>query len=157
MRWIPVLLALAATPAMAAAQAAPPYAPQYSHPPQASQDELAAAQRALRDPSTAQAMSRVSGALTRAIMNMPVGEIEAAVEGRAPTAADRRRTVGDSVGGPQEAARIERDVASSGAQMQVMGNALANALPGMLAAAGQLQQEIERATANLPDPTYPRR
>ncbi len=154
MRWIPVLLALAATPAMAAGQAAPPYAPQY---PQASQDELAAAQRALRDPSTAQAMSRVSGALTRAIMNMPVGEIEAAVEGRAPTAADRRRTVGDSVGGPQEAARIERDVAMSGAQMQVMGNALANALPGMLAAAGQLQQEIERATANLPDPTYPRR
>ena len=148
MRWIPILLALAATPAMAGGQAAPP---------QASPDELAAAQRVLRDPSTAQAMSRVSGALTRAIMNMPVGEIEAAVEGRAPTSADRRRTVGDSVGGPAEAARIEREVAASGAQMQVMGNALANALPGMLAAAGQLQQEIERATANLPDPTYPRR
>ena len=36
----------------------------------------------------------------------------------------------DSVGGPAETARIERQVAASGAQVQAMGNGLANALPG---------------------------
>ena len=39
------------------------------------------------------------GALSKAFMNLPVGEIEAAVEGRPVTAADRNRTVRDVAGG----------------------------------------------------------
>jgi hypothetical protein len=146
---LPVLLFAVAAPAVAADPA--------PRPGEAAPADVAAAQKALRDPATADTMTRIGGALTRAIMNMPIGEIEAAVEGRAPTGADRQRTVGDSVGGPGEADRIERQVAASGAQVQAMGSALANALPGMLAAAGKMKDELEKATANLPDPTYPRR
>lgn len=140
---------LAATALSTAASAEPTRQPAPS--------DVEAAQKALRDPRTAETMSRVTGALARAVMALPVGELEAAVEGRAPNEADRKRTVQDSLGGPAEAARIEREVAGSGAQMQAMGNALANALPGMIAAAGAMQKEVEKATANLPDPTYPRR
>ena len=147
MRWLPVLFIASAAPAIAVDPA----------PAQPAQSEVANAQKVLRDPAAAETMSRVGGALTRAIMNMPVGEIEAAVEGRTPTAADRQRTVQDSVGGPAEAARIERQVVGSGAQMRAMGAALADALPGIVGALGEAAEKVERATANLPDPTYPRR
>ena len=45
----------------------------------------------LSDPAMADKLGRMLGALTRALMDMPVGEVEAAIEGRAPTAADRAR------------------------------------------------------------------
>jgi hypothetical protein len=140
------LLAFLSVPAVAAEPSPRPTA-----------GDLADAQKVLRDPQTGEAVARMTGALTRAIMNAPVGEFEAAIEGRPATRADRQRTVRDRIGGPVAAARIEREVAASGVRVQAMGNALADALPGMLAAAGDLQRELEKAVANLPDPTYPRR
>ena len=140
---------LLSSPAFAADPPAAPAGP--------TSPDVGAAQRVLKDPAIGEKMSRMGGALTRALMNVPVGEIEAAAEGRAPTAADRRRTVGDTVGGPAEAARIERDVAASGAQMQAMGSALADALPAIVGALGEAASEVEKAVANMPDPTYPRR
>ena len=90
-------------------------------------------------------------------MNLPVGELEAAIEGRPVTRADRQRTIGDSIGDPYVEQRIERQAAASGRTIQAASQALANSLPAILQAIDGATADIERAIGNLPDPTYPRR
>jgi hypothetical protein len=131
-------LMLAATPTMAA-----PAAPQL--PPE------------LSDPAMAEKLGRMAGALTKSLMDLPVGEIEAAVEGRPATAADKNKRVRDEIGGPEAEQRVAADVAASGRQMQAATKALVASLPAIMGALDQAEKELERATANLPDPTYPRR
>jgi hypothetical protein len=111
----------------------------------------------LSDPAMADKLGRMMGALTRALMDMPVGELQAAVEGREPTTADRSRRVRDHIGGPDAEREVEAKVAASGRQMQAMGKALAASLPSIMASLEGAERELERATANLPDPTYPKR
>ncbi|MCY7398456.1 MAG: hypothetical protein LH466_06425 [Sphingomonas bacterium] len=115
----------------------------------------------LTDPAMADQLGRVAGALTRSLMNVPVGELEAAIEGRPATRADRARTVGDSVGDPYIEQRIAEQAAASGRTMQAVGQAasqaLAASLPAIMQAIDGARDQIERAVGNLPDPTYPRR
>ncbi len=132
-------LMLAATPAMAAPKEAPQLPPELS------------------DPAMADRLGRMMGALTRALMDMPVGELEAAAQGREPTAADRSRRVRDRIGGPDAEREVEAKVAASGRQMQAMTKALVASLPAIMASLEGVERELERATANLPDPTYPKR
>ena len=132
-------LMLAAPPALAAPREAPQSPPEFS------------------DPAMADKLGRMAGALTRALMDVPVGEVEAAIQGREPTAADRARRVRDHVGGPVAEREIEAQVAASGRQMQAMGRALVASLPSIMASLEGVERELERATANLPDPTYPKR
>jgi hypothetical protein len=110
----------------------------------------------LSDPAMADKLGRVAGVLTKSLMDMPVGEIEAAIDGRPATPADRAKRVRDEIGGPAAEQRVAADVAQSGRQMQAMTKALVSSLPAIMGALGQAQRELERATANLPDPTYPR-
>jgi hypothetical protein len=131
-------LVLAATPAVAA-----PAAPQL--PPE------------LSDPAMADKLGRMAGVLTKSLMDMPVGEIEAAIEGRPATPADKAKRVRDEIGGPAAEQQVQAEVAQSGRQMQAMTKALVSSLPAIMGALSQAQRELERATANLPDPTYPRR
>ena len=132
-------LLLTPMPAMAAPKNAPPVPPEFS------------------DPAMADHLGKMAGALTKALMDMPVGELEAAAQGRQPTAADRSRRVRDRLGGPNAEREVEAKVAASGRQMQAMGQALAASLPSIMASLENAEREIERATANLPDPTYPKR
>ena len=136
-------LALAASPALAA--------PHHTTVPQLP--------RQLTDPAMADQMGRVAGALTRAFMNLPVGEVEAAIEGRPATSADRRRTVRDIAGrnDPYLDQRIEQQATRSGAAIQAGARAMASALPGILDSIDRAADQIDRATANLPQPGYPRR
>lgn len=136
--WIALPLMIAATPAMAA-----PAVPQL--PPE------------LSDPAMADKLGRMAGALTKSLMDLPVGELEAAVQGRPATAADKAKRVRDSIGGPEAEQRVQTEVAQSGRQMQAMSKALVASLPAIMAALDQAEKQLERATANLPDPTYPKR
>ncbi len=111
----------------------------------------------LTDPAMADQLGRVAGAVTRSLMNLPVGEVEAAIEGRPVTREDRARTVRDSIGDPYVAQRIANEAAASGRTMQAATKALANSLPAIMGAIDGARDEIERAVGNLPDPTYPRR
>ena len=111
----------------------------------------------LADPALGQKMGRMAGALSKALMDVNVGEIEAAVEGREPTAADRRRKVRDIAGGGFDERDVERQVAAATPAMQRGFQAVANSLPAILSAMEPVIDEIERATANLPQPGYPRR
>jgi hypothetical protein len=137
------LLSLA-TPALAQAYPAPAPVP---IPPQ------------IMDPALPAQLGRMAGALTRAFMNLPVGELEAAIDGRPATPADRRKTVGSETRreNPYAEQEIQRDVASSAGAMQSSARAMQRALPAIQQALVQAAAAIERETANLPSPNYPRR
>jgi hypothetical protein len=111
----------------------------------------------LSDPAMADKLTKMMGPLTRVLMDMPVGELQAIAEGREPTTADKTRRVRDAIGGPEAQKELEADIAAAGPRMRAMQKALVAALPAIMSALGPLQKELERATANLPDPTYPKR
>jgi hypothetical protein len=132
-------LALIPVPAAAAAEA-----PQTQIPPE------------LSDPAVADKLTRALGPLSRALMNMPVGELEAALSGREPTAADRSKRLADQIG-PEGQKDVEATIAAAGPQMRAMQKALVASLPAIMSALGGMEKELERAAANMPDPTYPKR
>ena len=139
-------LMLAASPAIAAQAPAAPEPPAAAQiPPEMS------------DPAMADKLTRVATVLVKSLMDMPVGEVEAAMAGRTPTEADRGKRVRDEVGGPEAERELTAKVAASGPQMRAMQKALVSSLPAILGALQGVEKELERAVANMPDPTYPRR
>ena len=146
MRLLLAAAVLIAAPAMAAPKDSPKPAP-IVVPPE------------LSDPAVADKLGRMSGALAKAMLDMPVGELEAAVEGRPATQADRARRVRDEVGGDDPAieGRIATATAASGQVMQSATKALVASLPAILASLEGARVELEKAVSNLPDPTYPKR
>jgi hypothetical protein len=116
----------------------------------------------LTDPALAQTLGKMFGILTKAMMDMPVGEMQAAVEGREPTAADKSRTVRDLTGrDPNFERKVEAQVAQSVPRMQAGLKAMSRSLPAMAKAvekaADEMEGSLDRATANLPQPGYPKR
>jgi hypothetical protein len=116
----------------------------------------------LTDPAMGETLGKMLGALTKAMMDMPVGEMQAAAEGRAPTAADNARTVRDLAGrDPNFERKMEQQIAATMPRMRATMKAMAKSLPvmarGMEKVAEQMEGTIDRATANLPQPGYPKR
>ena len=148
-----LMLPLVALASPALAQSAPP--PPYDHAPPPY--EMPALPPQLFDPAMPAQLGRMAGALTRVFMNLPVGELEAAIEGRPPSPSDRRKTVGNTVRRdyPSIERDIQRDVASSAGAMQSGARAMQRAMPVIGQAIGRAAAEIERATANMPSPYYP--
>jgi hypothetical protein len=130
---------LAAAPPAAPAPVAPPPPPTVQLPPQ------------LTDPATGDRLADAVEALSHALLNLPVGEVQAAVEGRPPTPADRRRTV------RQLDPNFERRIAAARPRIQASMRAMATALPEVMQSLHQAREAIERAAANMPDPNYPKR
>jgi len=93
-------------------------------------------------------------ALSRAFLDLPVGEVQAAIENRPATRADRNRRVRDVAGVD------ERDLDQSIAQnSQVLKNgvqSVVRSLPVIQRALNQAGEEVARAVNNLPSPAYPR-
>lgn len=116
----------------------------------------------LTDPAMAETLSEMLSALTRAMMDMPVGELQAAAEGREPTAADKSRTMRDLAGGaPDLDRKVEQQVRQAMPRMQRTMKAMAASLPAMAKAmekvADEMESKLDRATANIPQPGYPKR
>ena len=116
----------------------------------------------LTDPAMADTLGKMLGALTRTMMDVPVGEMQAAMEGRQATDADKRRTIRDVAGrDPNFERKVEEQVAVAIPRMQAGMKAMAKSMPAMIGAlekaAEGMEQELDRATANLPQPGYPRR
>ena len=117
------------------------------------QPPTAQIQRVLSDPATADRMTNVMQSLSNAMLDLPVGEIQAAVEGRTPTAADKRRTIRDL----EPDLDVRREISQARPMIQQSMKALGEALPGIVQSLQQAQRSLERAAANMPDPTYPKR
>ena len=115
--------------------------------------------QALNDPATADRLARMMQSLSQAFLNLPVGEVEAAAQGRAVTPADRNRTLREV--GRKDNPNFERDLqaslAGSRATMQASMKAFAAALPSMVKALGDAGREMEKAAENMPRPNYPKR
>ena len=141
----PVLFALPLLLVAAPAFAAPQRAPQL--PPE------------LTDPAMGEKLGRMAGALSKALLDVKVGEVAAIAQGREASPAEKNRTVRDmAVGGdPNAERRLEQQVAASGPIIQKSMTAMAKALPAIMGALEEVGEEMERATANLPQPGYPRR
>jgi phage-related tail protein len=136
-------LALAALVTPAVADAAPAH------------EETARIQRELTDPIWADRLTDAMLAMSRALMNMPVGEVEAAVEGRQPTAADKRRTVQSETGLSEQ--QLRGQIEDSRASMRAGMEAVAAALPAIMKGVSDARRELEKASANVPRPDYPKR
>ena len=113
----------------------------------------------LFDPQMADRLADTMQAVSQALLNLPVGEVRAAVEGREPTPADRALTVRDlgRRDDPNFDANFRRQMAQARPAMERGMKALNTALPAMEKALGDTRDAIDRAVANMPDPTYPRR
>lgn len=116
----------------------------------------------LTSPAMAETLSEMLASLTRAMLDMPVGELQAAAEGREPTAADKSRTMRDLAGGGADLDRkVEQQVREAMPRMQRTMKAMATSLPAMARTmekmADEMEGKLDRATANLPQPGYPKR
>ncbi len=131
-------LALAASPAMA--QSAEPVVP--AIPPE------------LSDPRNADKLVDVLKVLSGAFLELPVGEVEAALAGRQPTAADKRRTVRSET--KMSERELDQQIEQSRPMMRASMKALMAALPAMMKGMAEAGKELEKATANMPQPGYPK-
>ena len=109
----------------------------------------------LFDPAMTDRLTDVLQVLSKTMLDMPVGEVEAALEGRQPTAADRRKTVrSETRMGERE---LNQQIEAARPQMRAAMKAMSSALPAMMKGLSEAGRELEEATANMPQPGYPRR
>jgi hypothetical protein len=139
-------LLLAASPAFA--QSGPPVSP-----------DIDRVERALNDPAMANKLTDAMQAMSQAFLDLPAGEVQAALEGRRATPAEKRMTVRDMArrNDPNFDRNVQRQIASSGPMIRQSMKAMSEALPAMMQGLSQAQHALERAAANMPDPTYPNR
>ena len=142
-------LALAASPALA--QPAPVVAPPAATAPLAD----ISLPPELSDPRFVDRLTDTMHAMSEAFLDLPVGKVQAALEGRRPTRADRRRTVRTETGISER--ELERQIEGNRVVMRAGMKAMVAALPAMMRGMTDAAREIEKATANLPSPTYPKR
>jgi len=141
MRKILIVLpfALCASPALA--QAAPQLPPE------------------LTDPATVHQLAGTLESLTHALMGVRIGEARAALEGRNATPRERNETIGDLArrDDPNFERHMHQQIATIEPQVQRGVQAMNRALPAVMQSLEDAQRAVDRALANMPDPTYPRR
>ena len=119
--------------------------------------EIGQVERVLADAATADRLTNVVQALSNAVLDLPVGQLQAAVEGRPLTPADRNTTVRDIA--RRDDPNFDRDfhqkVAQAGPMVRQSMQAMSQALPEMMQSLKHAQKALERAAANMPDPNYP--
>ena len=116
----------------------------------------------LTDPAMAETLSKMLSSLTKAMLDVPIGEVQAAAQGRTATPADKARTIRDMAGHDHDLERrVEQQVRQAMPRMQATMKAMAASLPAMARSVENVAEEMEggidRATANLPTPGYPKR
>lgn len=136
-----ILLPLLLVPSPAFAQPAPQLPPQLS------------------DPATAQRLTDAMQSMSTALLNLRIGEMRAALEGRPPAPGERDLTVGDLArrDDPDFDRHFHDQIASVGPTMRLSVEAVNRALPEITRDLRDARKSIERAISNMPDPNYPRR
>jgi len=107
------------------------------------------------DPATVDRLTDAVQSLSGAFLDLHVGEMQAALEGRKPTAADRAKTVRSETGLSDR--DLNARIAAAKPQIDQSIKALNQALPEITRDLQHAQKSVERAIANMPDPNYPRR
>ena len=115
--------------------------------------------RELTDPATAEKLANAMQLLSRAFLDLPVGEVQAAMAGRAATPSEKKLTVRDlgERDNPDFERELNRKVAEAKPMLEHGMKALAEAMPAIMQSMSEAGRAIERAATNMPDPTYPKR
>ena len=113
----------------------------------------------LTDPATVHQLAGTLESLTHALMNVRIGEARAALEGRDATPRERNETIGDLArrDDPNFERHMHQQIATIEPQIQRGAQAMNRALPAIMQSVDDAQRAVDRALANMPDPSYPRR
>jgi len=113
----------------------------------------------LTDPETVHQLAGTLESLTHALMSVRIGEARAALEGRSATPRERNETIGDLArrDNPNFDRDMHRQIATIEPQVHRGVQAMNRALPAVMQSLEDAQRAVDRALANMPDPTYPRR
>ena len=113
----------------------------------------------MSDPGTVHQLAGTLESLTHALMSVRIGEARAALEGRNATPGERNQTIGDLArrDDPNFERHMHQQIATIEPQVQRGVQAMNRALPAVMQSLDDAQRAIDRALANMPDPTYPRR
>ena len=109
----------------------------------------------MSDPRLADRLVDTLQVLSKAFLSLPAGEVEAALEGRPTTAADRTRTIASETGLTE--GELKRKLDESRPAMKGAQKALIAAIPAMMKGFAEARKEFEKAAANMPQPGYPKR
>lgn len=112
----------------------------------------------LTDPSLADKLGSVMQSLSNALLNLPVGEVQAAIEGRPVTPADQRTTVRElgRRGDPDFDRRVQQQIAGSRETVRAGMAAVSAAVPAMMNGLNEARREMEKAIENMPSRAYPK-
>lgn len=113
----------------------------------------------LTDPAMAERLGNMVQALSGTLLDMPIGELQAAAEGRQPRPEEKGLTVRDlgRRSDPNFEQKFHSQMAQSKPIIQQSMRALAQALPAMSSALAGAAEQMGRAVENMPRPDYPRR
>ena len=113
----------------------------------------------LTDPATAAKLADSMQVLSRALLDMKVGGLQAALEGREATTAERNVTVRDLTrrNDPNLDRDLQQRIADARPRIEQSMKALNEALPRITEDLQRAHKSLERAIANMPDPNYPKR
>jgi hypothetical protein len=146
-----VLLSLFACAVPAAAQTVAPAAP--------AEPKVIQVPPELADPATADRIADSMQSLSQALLDLKVGRMRAALEGRRPTPGERNMTVRDLArrDDPDFEHHLNQQIAAARPKIEQGIRAVNESLPEITQDLQRAQRSIERAIANMPDPNYPRR
>jgi len=113
----------------------------------------------LADPATADKLANAMQSLSNALLDLKVGGVQAALEGRKPSPAEQDMTVRDLArrDDPQADRRLQERIAEAKPMIQQSIKAMNEALPEITRNLADARKSLERAIANMPDPNYPKR
>ncbi len=132
--------------ALAAPAVAAPPPPEFAVPPQ------------IADPATADRLAGIAQAMSKAFLDLPIGEVQAAAEGRQPTPQERSLTVGDVArrDDPNFDRDFSRKIAEARPMIHQSMKAFNDALPAITRSLAEAATAIKRAADNMPQPYDPR-
>ena len=115
--------------------------------------------RELTDPAAQMRLAAKLQSISSALLNVKVGDVAAALDGREATPSERNQTLGDVVRrkDPNFDRDVAREVATVGPKIQKGMETLNRTLPRVMHDVADAQKSIDRAVANIPDPSYPQR
>lgn len=113
----------------------------------------------LADPAAADRLADAMQSMSQALLDLKVGRLQAALEGRKATPADRNLTIRELARrkDPEFERQLQQRIAEARPKMEQGIRALNETLPEVTEDLQRAQRSVERAIANLPDPNYPRR
>jgi hypothetical protein len=114
---------------------------------------------AIIPPAAADKVASTLDAISDALLDVKIGKLKAAIDGRPATPGERALTLRDIAAAkdPNFEADLHRKIAQARPMVRDGIRTVDETLPQVVQGVQQASRALERATANMPDPTYPQR